>query len=184
MFRPAPSAATRSRPALSNANCDQFGGSISVLHTETGLFVNFGAGIKNDRLAKPDGCCGAPEQATSRRSGRCRGASRRSSTSYGKTTIYGEYYDYEGGGNSKRTIASATDPLNTTGVAGAQIWSTGVQTYGAGLAQGFDKAAIDVYLSYRHVEGDLVLRNRGHWRAGGLAVEDLDLVLSGAIIKF
>ncbi len=167
----------------SNANCDQFGGSISVVHTETGLFANFGAGIKNDKLASQTavGAAGASDEQTF---WAVQGGIEKKFNEYGKTTIYGEYYDYDGGGNSKRTIASATDPLNTTGVAGAQIWSTGVQTYGAGLAQGFDKAALVVYLSYRHVEGDLVLRNPGTGALADSPLEDLDLVLSGAIIKF
>ena len=64
-----------------------------------------------------------------------------------------------------------------------------MQVFGAGIAQGIDKAAMVVYLSYRHVEGDLTLRQIG---AGGVAsgairdapIDDLDLVMSGAIIKF
>ena len=67
----------------------------------------------------------------------------------GKTTIYGEYYDYEGGGNNRRNVAAAT-ALNPTGAGNWAIWGTGVEVYGAGIAQGIDKAAMIVYL--RHVE--------------------------------
>ena len=166
-----------------DTECRQFGGSISALHEKSGLFVNFGAGIKTDENARrtPLGLAGASDEQTfwSVQSG-----IEKKFTDHGKTTIYGEYYDYEGGGNSRRTITSATDALNTVGVAGAQIWSTGVEVFGAGIAQGFDKAALVVYLSYRHVEGDLVLRNPGTGARADSPLDDLDLVLTGAIIKF
>ena len=48
-----------------------------------------------------------------------------------------------------------------------------------------------VYLSYRHVEGDITLRQKaggtGSVANGIIAdapIDDLDLVMSGAIIKF
>ncbi len=166
-----------------DTKCSQFGGSISVLHEKTGLFGNFAAGIKTDDVALRTavGAAGASDEQTF---WAVQGGIEKKFTDYGKTTIYGEYYDYDGGGNSRRTIASATDPLNTVGVAGAQIWSTGVQSYGAGIAQGFDKAALLVYLSYRHVEGDLTLRNPVTGAIADSPLDDLDLVMSGAIIKF
>ena len=66
------------------------------------------------------------------------------------------------------------------------------QVWGAGVAQGFDKAALVLYLSYRHVEGDLVLRQLDGPSATGVAngdiasspIEDVDLVFGGGIIKF
>ena len=164
--------------------CRQFGGSVSAIHKETGLFVNFGAGIKTDERARQTavGAAGASDEQTfwSTQAG-----IERKFTEYGKTTVYGEYYDYNGGGNSRRTVANG-DPLDPFAGpnAAAQIWSTGVNVYGAGIAQGFDKAALVVYLSYRHVEGDLTLRNPTNGAIADSPLEDLDLVLSGAIIKF
>ncbi len=64
-----------------------------------------------------------------------------------------------------------------------------MQVWGVGIAQGIDNAAMTLYLSYRHVEGDLTLAGV----AGGVAnpaltqsidLEDLDLITAGAIIKF
>jgi hypothetical protein len=164
-----------------DVDCRQFGGSVSAIHKETGLFVNFGAGIKTDELARQTavGAAGASNEQTfwSTQAG-----IERKFTEHGKTTIYGEYYNYDGGGNSRRTLL-AGDALNPFG-ATAQIWSTGVQEYGLGVAQGFDKAALVVYLSYRHVEGDLVLRNSATGALADSPLDDLDLVMSGAIIKF
>jgi predicted porin len=165
-------------------NCRQFGGSVSAIHKETGLFVNFGAGIKTDERASQTavGAAGASNEQTFW-SGQV--GIEKKFTEYGKTTIYGEYYDYNGGGNSRRTVANgdALDPFPGANAA-AQIWSTGVNVYGAGIAQGFDKAALVVYLSYRHVEGDLNLRNPTTGAIADSPLDDLDLVLSGAIIKF
>ena len=165
-------------------SCRQFGGSVSAIHKESGLFVNFGAGIKTDERASLTavGAAGASNEQTfwSTQVG-----IEKKFTEYGKTTVYGEYYDYNGGGNSRRTVANgdALDPFAGANAA-AQIWSTGVNVYGAGVAQGFDKAGLVVYLSYRHVEGDLTLRNPTNGAIADSPLDDLDLVLSGAIIKF
>ncbi len=60
--------------------------------------------------------------------------------------------------------------------------------WGAGIAQSFDKAALLLYLSYRHYEADLTLRQIVGGSAAGLTagagLEDLDVVLAGGLIKF
>jgi predicted porin len=159
--------------------CRQWGGSVSAIHEKSGLFVNFGAGEKVDEYLDDTaiGAAGADDGQTfwSVQSG-----IEKKFFEHGKTTIYGEYYDYEGGASRRSVLGTdALSPLGNT----TQVWSTGVQVYGAGIAQGFDKAALTVYLSYRHVEGDLELWNAVDGVQGS-PIEDLDLVLSGAIIKF
>ena len=68
--------------------------------------------------------------------------------------------------------------------------STGVESYGFGVAQGFDAAALTLYLSYRHVKGDIsVVDTDGAGAAvagpaAAVPLEDLDLVFAGGIIKF
>jgi hypothetical protein len=164
--------------------CIQFGGSISVLHESTGLFVNFGAGQKKDDLLNTaSGYETADDEQTF---WAVQGGIEKKYVEFGKTTIYGEYYDYDGGANQRRTVADgdALDPFTVGAHDPLQIWSTGVQVYGAGIAQGFEKAALTLYLSYRHVEGDLVLRNPDTGVVRDSPLEDLDLVLSGGIIKF
>ena len=60
--------------------------------------------------------------------------------------------------------------------------------FGAGIIQGFDNAALQIYLSYRHYEADLALRALAGGVASGAiadaALEDLDIVMTGAVIKF
>ncbi len=171
-----------------DTSCRQFGGSISVIHEASGLFVNFGAGQKTDELIEQTARFAGTGVDDGQFFWSTQAGIEKKFHDLGKTTVYGEYYDYDGGGNSKRTV-TATDSLNPTGAGDWALWGTGVQVYGAGIAQGIDKAAMILYLSYRHVEGDLTLRQIG---AGGVAsgavrnapIDDLDLVMSGAIIKF
>ena len=47
----------------------------------------------------------------------------------GKTTIYGEYYDYDGGGGTRRTVR-AGDALNPTGVGNWAEWYTDCERHG------------------------------------------------------
>ena len=89
-----------------------------------------------------------------------------------------------------RKALSAGTGLNPVGPT-AQVWSTGLQSYGFGIGQGIDAAAMTVYLMYRHTEADLELRDRvgggGNIADGpinSVNLEDLDVVMSGAIIKF
>ena len=171
-----------------DTECRNLGGSISVIHEATGLFVNAGTGIKTDELlagtARFAGT-GADDEQTF---WAIQAGLEKKFMDHGKTTIYGEYYDYNGGANQRRTIG-ATDALNPFGPgATSAVWSTDVQMYGVGVIQAFDSAALQVYLSYRHYEADLTLRQLVGAVATGafadVALEDLDVVLAGAVIKF
>jgi predicted porin len=177
--------------ATAIAECNQFGGSVSVVHESSGLFVNFGAGQKSDdglqEVSQFAGVGGVDDEQTfwSAQAG-----IEKKFIEHGKTTIYAEYYDYEGGATA-RTISgsgAANLALNPFAGSSAAIWSSGVDVWGAGIAQGFDKAALVLYLSYRHVEGDLTLNQISAGKVTGnladVALDDLDLVLAGAIIKF
>ncbi|MGD9668864.1 MAG: porin [Hyphomicrobiaceae bacterium] len=173
----------------SDTDCRQFGGSVSLLHEASGLFINFGAGAKTDDLIEDTVRFGGTGVDDAQTFWAVQAGIEKKFFEFGKTTVYGEYYDYEGGGATRRTIGNG-DALNPTGNAGDSwaVWGSGVNVIGAGLAQGIDKAAMVLYLSYRHVEGDLTLRElNGNVASGTIAdapLEDLDLVLTGAIIKF
>ncbi|MFN0220021.1 MAG: porin [Hyphomicrobium sp.] len=169
-----------------DADCNQFGGSISVVHVDTGLFVNFGAGVKRDDLIQDitlfSGPVGADDEDTF---WAIQAGIEKKWIEYGKTTIYGEYYDHNGGSNN-RTIEGA---FAGVGAATGAVIDSGVQVVGAGIAQGFDNAAMTLYLSYRHVEADVTVSSITLGAADGVTVnavnlEDLDLVFAGAIIKF
>ncbi|MGL4398064.1 MAG: porin [Hyphomicrobium sp.] len=165
--------------------CSQFGGSVSVLHDATGLFVNVGAGEKTDDVLDTTTRFAGTNADDKQTFWAIQAGIEKKFNEFGKTTIYGEYYDYNGGAINRRV--DAADPINPLG-ANASIWNTGLQVYGAGIAQGFDNAALVVYLSYRHVEADLSVRQEIGGNASGAIgtaqLEDLDLVIGGAIIKF
>ncbi len=177
---------TAAGAAGSDTRCENLGGSISVIHEPTGLFVNAGTGIKTDDLLNGTerfiGTVADDEQTF----WAIQAGVEKKFNAFGKMTIYGEYYHYQGGANGRRTIGAA-DALNPLG-ATAAIWSSGVEMFGAGIIQGFDNAALQIYFSYRHYEADLALRGlAGDVASGAIAdaaLEDLDIVMTGAIIKF
>jgi predicted porin len=178
--------ATAAGTGSSDTRCANLGGSISVIHELTGLFVSVGTGIKTDDLLNGTERfigTGADDEQTF---WAIQSGVEKKYNEFGKTTIYGEYYDYQGGANGRRTM-SASDALNPLG-ATAAIWSSGVEMFGAGIIQGFDSAGLQVYLSYRHYEADLAMRALvGGVATGAIAdaaLEDLDVVMTGAIIKF
>lgn len=172
-------------------DCQQFGASVSVIHEATGLFFNGGLGFKNDDVIDTVVVSGSSLYAGQNPDNddffwAIQAGIEKKFVPLGKTTIYGEYYDYEGGAQA-RTL-SATDAVNPFAGSAGAIWETGLQVYGLGIAQGLDNAATVLYLSYRHVEADLTVRQVvGGTASGAIAsspIEDLDLVQAGAIIKF
>jgi predicted porin len=148
--------------AGSRANIDaqQFGGSVSVLHKDTGLFVNFGAGEKED-----DGL--APGLDNKDNFYSVQAGIEQKFFPLGKTTVFGEYYDYSGAALTRNLF-------------GSQVIGSDVESYGFGVAQGVDAAALTLYLTYRHVtpEAQTVAL------PGGVALEEFDFVTAGGIIKF
>ena len=172
--------------ANKDADCHQFGGSVSVVHVDTGLFVNVAAGVKKDDLIQDitlySGAV-APDREDSFWA--VQAGIEKKWNSYGKTTIYGEYYDHDGGSNN-RTIEGA---FVGVGTATGAVLNSSVQVYGVGVAQGFDNAALTLYASYRHVEAEVTASSVAAGVANGATIsspdlEDVDLFLAGAIIKF
>ncbi len=170
------------------SDCYQMGGSFSILDHRSGLFLNFGTGLKvDDFIHKTQRFAGTDVDDTQFFWAAQAGIEKKF-FDLGKTTIYGEYFDYDGAGGTRRTV-TAGDALNPTGVGNWAEWYTGVDIWGLGVAQGIDSAAMILYLSYRHVQGDLLLRQIGGSGAveGPIAnapLENLDLVITGALIQF
>lgn len=170
-----------------STSCRQLRGSISAKHLETGLFANFGADITGD---------GILEDTARYRNSDAMGTERflsgqigieRQFLSLGKTTLYGSYYAYRGGAPSV-LLVGPNDSLNPTGSGSWAVWDSKVDTWGGGVAQGIDGADTILYLTYRHVSGELTLRQLDSGTATGpiadAPIENLQLLLSGAVIRF
>lgn len=170
-------------------SCSQVGGSVSVIHEATGLFVNFGAGQKTDDIINQTALYQGLNVEDKQTFWAIQAGLEKKLIDLGKTTIYGEYYDYNGAPINRRLAdGDAFEGIAGVGVRPA-VFDTGVQVWGLGIAQGIDAAAATLYLSYRHVTGDLTLARV----AGGVAdptdtsavdLEALDVVVAGAIVRF
>lgn len=167
--------------------CRQVSGSFSLVHLDTGLFVNFGSGLTYDGLVDDTIRYGGSDIDPDQTFYSGQVGIERPFISLGKSTIYGEYFTYAGGASTAR-IVGAGDALNPTGLGDWAVWHSSVNVVGGGLAQGVDAAAMILYLSYRHVSGDLDLRQLNGGNASGVIadapIDDLDLLLTGAIIRF
>jgi hypothetical protein len=98
----------------------------------------------------------------------------------GATTLFGQYYMYEGGGIN-RTVDGG-DPINTFG-GDAKIFSSDVTFWGLGIMQKIDAAQMKLYSLYRHYEFDLTLARDSAVQASA-PLEDFDVIMSGAVIYF
>ena len=167
--------------------CNQLYGSFSVLHQPTGLFLNFGSGLTVQGLLDDTRRFDGTGVDDSELFWAGQAGIERRFNALGKTTLYGELYRYSGGAPTGLPVLPG-DALNPTGLGTWTVWQSDMTAVGGGIAQGIDAAAMILYLAYRHVEGDVTLRQlQGLTASGPLAgapIDDLDLVLGGAIVNF
>ncbi len=167
-----------------DADCEQIGGSASVIHVPTGLYLTVGAGQFTDnqtnQVAAFNGVNVDDEHTFY---GITAGVYQRFNT-LGKTMIFGEYFDHDGGAND-RNVGAGDAVATAAGFANASnISSSDVEVYGFGIVQKIDAAAMELYTVYRHIEGDATFLEQGTGNTANVAFEDLDVVMTGARIKF
>ena len=164
-------------PTNRDTKCSQYGGSISVMHVESGLYANFAGGEMTDDLIQ-DRYLGAPVDDTSHFYAVEAGIERKF-VDLGKTTIFGQYYKNEGGASARRDFDGSGFTQGAVNILGTEV-----ESFGAGIIQGIDAAAMHVYLTYRHYEADVTVGNNLGVAGAQPQFEDLDVVMSGAIIRF
>jgi len=99
---------------------------------------------------------------------------------FGNTVVFGEYAKHSNFRFANTNFActgtavvggqTICDTVSLGGVSGDQL-----KMYGLGLVQNIDAAAMELYVSWRHFEAK---------NSGGVALDDVDIVLGGARVKF
>lgn len=151
----------------SDAYCEEYGMSGSIMHTPTGLFVTGGYGLRKDyRRADLGG-------SLDNRHWLIQAGIEQQWTPLGKTTIFGGYQNRDAG-------VSVTGFDDVTG--DPDTWrDVEVDMFEVGINQEVSAAAMNFYLHYKHYDATLTDPT-----AGGALVptEDFQTVIGGAMIKF
>lgn len=139
----------------SNARCEEYGMSGSVMHSPTGLFVTGAYGVRKDLQRE---LAGGSEENTH---WLVQAGIEQQWNPLGKTTLFGGYQNRDAGRNS-----AAADYVEV------DMWELG-------LNQEVSAAAMNFYLHYKHYEADLTSAAGAH-----VPTEDFQTVIGGAMIKF
>ena len=153
-------------------DCHQIGLSGSIMDMGTGLFIHAAYGITTDEN-KPDGVDNENSFLY------LQGGIEKKFMSYGATTLFAAYGQYDTGFN--RSILGATP-------GGAPIigsFENGqVEMWGLGIVQNFEAASLDLYLKYNHYTSSADDVVQGGVALGDLDFNDFDVVYAGARITF
>ena len=160
---------TRDNPGVNGAEPEQLIASGSILHVSSGLFLT-GAYINqdNDTAGRDDTTLWYGQAGISK-----------NWTGLGKTVLYGEYARVEGGADNfsnNGQIVVFGLPAAGTNPSGVPAVDSTAQMWGLGVVQHIDAAAMEVFLSYRRYSAELDI--------GGLDINDMDMVVGGARIRF
>ena len=169
----------------SAVDCTFLGGSVSVMHIPTGLYLTGAAGEVDDK--NRDRLFG--RNVDNKDSfWYIQGGIEQKWFALGKTTLFIDYANNTAGqliqnNGSIRTVG-ATDVINSMG-ATAQISGTELTQWGIGVTQAIDAAAMTMYLAYFNVEADVKLSNAtGTVVQKSRPIDDWSAVVMGATIKF
>jgi len=159
-----------------SGDIEEVKGSLSVMHVPTGLYASFAAGARD------------ASDVTTTAGVVTRGGYdadywylqlgiTQKWLSYGPTTIYGEYGNYN-------DFAVNLDLVGPYGGAGL-ITSSDVTRWGFGITQAFDSAALELYGQFHYYEADVTtLTGQTDPRTQQLNLEDWYGVVMGARIRF
>ena len=171
-----------------------WGGSLSLQHTPTGLFIAGSYGTQDDKdeiavgerlpanLALADETSGWSVTA---------GIGQRW-MSLGRTTFWGRYGEYRSRGisNACATLVDPAEDLECndavdTGAVLFDVPKADTRVWAIGLNQSIDAAAMDLYVTYYTVSGTVEYDNTVPGDAfGSISPEDFQAIMTGAIIRF
>ena len=172
------------RPGEPDQDVQEWAGSASVIHTETGLFLTGAYGQLKDNnledLVSTTNLRNLADDTTDYLF--VQSGIERKFFPIGKTTIFGEYFRLERG----VALSGGGTVLTTSTLGGANtaILDSELEGYGVGVNPNLSDA-VDLYVSYRHVSPDVTIANVGGAASPRkAAVEDFDYITTGAYIKF
>lgn len=180
------------------SDCETLGLSGSVMHSDSGLYFTGAYGIKwdNNREAAFKAVVpgvGKIEDSDSFYSLMV-GVERKFGVlgELGKSTIYGEFEHYDTGaiisGNGA-TASAAPRSLNSLfGLVGSYYGAgADIDVWGIGFNQNIEKASMDLYIAWRHAEGEVYGSNngaKGGPNARTVDIEAMDMIMGGSRIQF
>ena len=151
---------------VAGTQCELFGAAATVMHVPTGLYVYGGyAQNTDDHIRDVDPT--AEDRSTMYF---VQGGIEQKWLPVGKTTVFGEYRHDDGG--SKLTTS--------LGGANGHLQSTNIDFVGAGVVQNIEPATMDLYVLYRHADGDIL----GSGNVSSTSLDAFDMVIMGGLIRF
>lgn len=144
-------------------DCEWWGGAATVMHVPTGLYVYGGFGQTLDHGVGAI----APNAEGTSSTWYIQGGIEQKWIALGKTTVFGEYRHDDVGSRTGKTFD------------GGYMHDGNLNFWAAGAVQAIDNAAMDVYVMYRHADGDITNS------IGTTAdLDAFDMVITGARIQF
>ncbi len=151
--------------------CQWFGAGATVVHNPTGLYVFGGYGWQQSDTLNS---YGVDDSGTT---WLIQPGIEKKWTPLGTTTVFGEYRHDELAG-------SRTDTNKAADGANYQFVTDGSIDYWAGgVVQNIEAAAMDLYVIYRHTEGDITTGGSVA-TATNKSLDAMDMVITGARIQF
>ncbi len=179
----------------SSADCWSLNGSASLMHQPTGLYVSAGAGelVDNNRNRVANLAASGLGSRISDTDSMwwVQGGWVAKLNTLGSTTFWGNYASYTSHGNVANQALSglgATDQLNS--FQGAAASTVNVKTaesnsWGLGITQDIDAAAMKLYLGFVNSSADLTLINRNTLeQRKANSIDDIQTFYTGATIRF
>jgi hypothetical protein len=154
-----------SATGATNQNCEWFGGGATIMHAPTGLYVYGAYGQTLDHGVQAI----SPTAEDTSTTWFIQGGIEQKWITLGKTTVFGEYRHDDLGSRTGKTLLTANDYVHD---GNANFWA-------AGVVQNIENAAMDVYVQYRHADGDLTSS-----AGGSVSLDAFDMVITGARIEF
>ncbi|MFM9942831.1 MAG: porin [Hyphomicrobiaceae bacterium] len=171
-------------PANFNAHCNtnldcnrkesQLKGSASVMHIPTGLFLTFAAGTRDTENKTSGNLVNAAPTVPNRNFDTSfwwlAGGISQNFFGIGKTVLFGEYGEHNDG---LRVVYQ-------------DVVSSKATTYGLGILQNVDAAAMEIFLTYKHYEADFTITSNSASCGGtrNCAMQDYQTVIVGTRISF